>query len=108
MIDISRSVGDNGDQRGTHCPAIRDQLPHQNACEVGSPRLAKRDRSYRPLPTNAALYLLALVTRGLTLSGTNERRQLRRLSADVGRTVPRSLLILAVAILLLVSRSLGN
>jgi hypothetical protein len=48
----------------------RFRSPGDRRCGMVSPRLAKRDRSYRPLPTNAALYLLALVTRRLTLPGT--------------------------------------
>ena len=43
-----------------------------------------------PQPTAPALYLLARVTRHLTLPTTNECRRFRRLFADVGRTVPRS------------------
>ena len=35
MIDISRSVGDSDDQRGTHGPAVFNQPAHENACEVG-------------------------------------------------------------------------
>jgi hypothetical protein len=42
MIDIGRGVGDSDDQRGTHDPAIRDQPAHQNACEMVSPRFAKK------------------------------------------------------------------
>lgn len=93
-------------QRGAHDPAIRDQPAHQNACVVVSPRLAKRDRPYQPLPTGAALYLLALVTRRLKLPDTHQGRRFRRLSADVGRTVSRSPMILAMAILFLASRFL--
>ncbi|MEA2202955.1 MAG: hypothetical protein QOI89_3668 [Solirubrobacteraceae bacterium] len=62
----------------------------KTAAKWSHPRLAKRDRSYRPLPTNAALYLLAQVTGHLTLPTTNECRRFRRLFADVGRTVPHS------------------
>jgi hypothetical protein len=35
MIDISRSVGDSDDLRGTHDPAIRDQSAHQKRLRGG-------------------------------------------------------------------------
>jgi hypothetical protein len=46
----------------------------------------QRDRPYRPLPTSAVCYLLALITRHLTLPAANVRRRFRRRRAAVLRT----------------------